>query len=83
VLDGREHGGIIAAVGRHVPEARAVYTRVLTAANKCRRPVRERQLRPYESEQIRVDHVCVRRAHAVWKARVYLERAVLEPLGLK
>jgi hypothetical protein len=34
VLDGREHGGIFAAVGRHVPEARAVYTRVLTAANK-------------------------------------------------
>jgi hypothetical protein len=33
VLDGREHGGIIAAVGRHVPEARAVYARVFTAAN--------------------------------------------------
>ena len=36
VLDGLEHGGIIAPVGRHVPEARAVYTRVLTAANKGR-----------------------------------------------
>ena len=34
MLDGREHGGIIAAVGRHVPEARAVYARVFTAANK-------------------------------------------------
>jgi carboxyl-terminal processing protease len=34
VLDGREHGGIIAAVGRHVPEARAVYARVFTAANR-------------------------------------------------
>ena len=34
MLDGREHGGIIAAVGRHMPEARAVYTRVLTAANR-------------------------------------------------
>ena len=33
MLDGREHGGIIAAVGRHVPEARAVYARVFTAAN--------------------------------------------------
>ena len=33
VLDGREHGGIIAAVGRHVPEARAIYARVFTAAN--------------------------------------------------
>jgi hypothetical protein len=33
VLDGREHGGIIAAVGRHVPEARAVYARLFTAAN--------------------------------------------------
>ena len=34
VLDGREHGGIITADGRQVPEARAVYTRVLTAANR-------------------------------------------------
>ena len=33
MLDGREHGGIITADGRQVPEARAVYTRVLTAAN--------------------------------------------------
>jgi hypothetical protein len=32
-MDGREHGGIIAAVGRHVPEACAVYARVFTAAN--------------------------------------------------
>ena len=46
-------------------------------------PVQQRQLRLYESEQIRVDHVCVRRAHAVWKARVYLERAVLEQVDLK
>jgi hypothetical protein len=37
VLDGREHGGIIAAVGRHVPEARAVYARVFTAANSIQR----------------------------------------------
>jgi hypothetical protein len=36
VLDGREHGGIIAAVGRHVPEACAVYARVFTAANRAR-----------------------------------------------
>ena len=36
VLDGREHGGIITADGRHVPEARAVYTRVLTPANGSR-----------------------------------------------
>jgi hypothetical protein len=36
VLDGREHGGIIAAVGRHVPETHAVYARVFTAANKSR-----------------------------------------------
>ena len=34
MLDGREHGGIIIADGRHVLKARAVYTRVLTAANK-------------------------------------------------
>ena len=33
MLDGREHGGIIIADGRHVLKARAVYTRVLTAAN--------------------------------------------------
>jgi hypothetical protein len=33
VLDGREHGGIITAEGRRVPQARAVYTRVFTAAN--------------------------------------------------
>jgi hypothetical protein len=33
VLDGCEHGGIISAEGRQVPEARAVYTRILTAAN--------------------------------------------------
>ncbi|HEY8728409.1 MAG TPA: hypothetical protein VIL94_02425, partial [Acidothermaceae bacterium] len=33
VLDGREHGGIISADGRPVPEARAAYTRILTAAN--------------------------------------------------
>ena len=36
MLDGREHGGIITADGRQVPEARAVYTRILTAANSCR-----------------------------------------------
>ena len=36
MLDGREHGGIITAVGRRVPEARAVYARILTAANKLR-----------------------------------------------
>ena len=35
VLDGREHGGIITADGRQVPEARAVYTRILTAANNA------------------------------------------------
>ena len=35
MLDGREHGGIITADGRQVPEARAVYTRVLTAANSA------------------------------------------------
>jgi hypothetical protein len=34
VLDGREHGGIIAEVGRHVPEVRAVYARVFTVANR-------------------------------------------------
>jgi len=33
VLDGREHGGIITAVGRYVPEPCAVYARVFTAAN--------------------------------------------------
>ena len=33
MLDGREHGGIITAEGRQVPQARAVYTRVFTAAN--------------------------------------------------
>jgi hypothetical protein len=33
VLDGREHGGIITAEGRRVPQVRAVYTRVFTAAN--------------------------------------------------
>ena len=36
MLDGREHGGIITADGRQVPEARAVYTRILTAANNLR-----------------------------------------------
>ena len=36
MLDGREHGGIIAPVGRHPSKARAVYTRVLTAANISR-----------------------------------------------
>ena len=36
MLDGREHGGIITAEGRRVPQVRAVYTRVLTAANKGR-----------------------------------------------
>jgi hypothetical protein len=34
VLDGREHGGIITAEGRRVPQVRAVYTRVFTAANR-------------------------------------------------
>jgi hypothetical protein len=34
-MDGREHGGIISAVGRHPPQTRAVYTRVLTAANNA------------------------------------------------
>jgi len=33
VLDGREHGGTITAEGRRSPQARAVYTRVFTAAN--------------------------------------------------
>jgi drug/metabolite transporter (DMT)-like permease len=33
VLDGREHGGILTAVGCQLPKLRAVYTRVLTAAN--------------------------------------------------
>ena len=33
MLDGREHGGIISADGRQVPEARVAYTRILTAAN--------------------------------------------------
>jgi hypothetical protein len=37
VLDGREHGGIITADGRQVPEARAVYTRILTAANSAKK----------------------------------------------
>jgi len=37
VLDGCEHGGIISAEGRQVPEARAVYTRILTAANNWNR----------------------------------------------
>ena len=33
MLDGREHGGTITAVGRHLHEARAVYARVFTADN--------------------------------------------------
>ncbi|HEY7971457.1 MAG TPA: hypothetical protein VID96_00910, partial [Xanthobacteraceae bacterium] len=33
MLDGREHGGTITAEGRRSPQARAVYTRVFTAAN--------------------------------------------------
>src|SRR4029077_15806284 len=37
VLDGREHGGTITAEGRRSPQARAVYTRVFTAANRRRR----------------------------------------------
>ena len=36
-MDGREHGGIITAEGRRVPQARAVYTRVFTAANSGNR----------------------------------------------
>ena len=39
MLDGREHGGIITAEGRRVPQARAVYTRVFTAANMWRETV--------------------------------------------
>ena len=33
MLDGHEHGGIIAPEGRRLPGSRAVYTRVFTAAN--------------------------------------------------
>jgi hypothetical protein len=43
VLDGREHGGIITAEGRRVPQVRAVYTRVFTAANSARQPAVDTQ----------------------------------------
>src|SRR5262249_23047807 len=35
-----------------------------------------------KGQQVGIDHVCVHRAHAVRKARIDLERAILEQLGL-
>jgi hypothetical protein len=57
-MDGREHGGIIAAVGRHVPEACAVYARVFTAANNNEGKRRDRSL------QGRLDGFTAGRRHA-------------------
>ena len=67
------------ACGMGHPEANT-----LLSAAGCGQASGSLDWRPFdECEDVRIDHVCMSGHHAVWIARVNLERTMLEQLGLQ